>query len=106
MEGCGGGGGRGLMQQRQWVYSLKKLCEKSTHTNTRTHIVVVHVHTHTNKQTHMHTHTNTRTHIHTTEPHDKLHLAADLDGSEPVHQEGEGVDVGCTSQQNQDLEKT
>ena len=37
----------------------------------------------------------------TTEPHDELHAAADLDGAEPVHQEGEGEDVGRSTYQDQ-----
>ena len=37
----------------------------------------------------------------TTKPHDELHATADLDGTEPVHQEREWEDVSGPAYQNE-----
>ena len=39
----------------------------------------------------------------TAEPHDELHPVTDLGGAKPVHKEGERKDVGCSTNQDEDL---
>lgn len=40
-------------------------------------------------------------HTLTTEPHDKLHPATNLDGSEAIHYKSEGENICCPSNQDQ-----